>query len=52
MGKDGLQARITALEEEVESVADWQAIFSNAATEVERTGVCKLETVTQQEAFL
>ena len=27
MGKDGLQARITALEEEVESVADWQAIF-------------------------
>ena len=27
MGKDGLQARITALEEEVESVTDWQAIF-------------------------
>ena len=52
MGKDGLQARITALEEEVESVADWQAIFSQCCNGHEKDRLPQLEAVRQQETFL
>ena len=52
MGKDGLQARITALEEEVESVTDWQAIFSQCCNGREKDRLPQLEAVRQQETFL